>query len=441
MADLTADVLVIGAGAAGLAAAAQLARSRRSVVVLEARDRIGGRCYTRHEPGLAIPVELGAEFIHGRSAPIFALLKKAGMAALDSSGSHWVASDGELRARDNLFPEIRRAMGKPNTLRTKDVSFEDFLAKNLRQKLSANALAFARVLVESYDAADRTRISALEVVDEWTQGGGADSPSFRPLGGYGVLLASIVDALAQSKVRVQLQSIVEAVRWKRGRVEMTGTFLGTPFHASASRAIITLPLGVLKLARGAPHAVHFAPALKEKRAALRNLGAGSAVKVALQFRSAFWEKLDRGRYRDVAFFHSACADFRTFWTALPVRTPLLTAWAGGPRARRLSAGGTPEMIRLSLASLESLFGKRANVKAQFVGALVHDWQRDPYCYGAYSHVKTGGQGARETLARPLRDTLYFAGEATDLSGEAATVGGALQSGIRAARELMRQLRH
>ena len=81
MAELNAEVLIIGAGAAGLAAAAELARSRRSVVVLEARDRIGGRCYTRQEPGLPIPVELGAEFIHGRSPPIFALLKKAGIAA------------------------------------------------------------------------------------------------------------------------------------------------------------------------------------------------------------------------------------------------------------------------------------------------------------------------------------------------------------------------
>src|SRR5712675_2321601 len=135
MADLTAEVLVIGAGAAGLAAAAELARSRRSVVVLEASDRIGGRCYTRHETGLAIPVELGAEFIHGRSAPIFALLKKAGIAALDSSGRHWVESDGELRARDNLFPQIKRAMRKSNTLHAQDVSFEDFLAKDLRPKL------------------------------------------------------------------------------------------------------------------------------------------------------------------------------------------------------------------------------------------------------------------------------------------------------------------
>jgi monoamine oxidase len=98
------------------------------------------------------------------------------------------------------------------------------------------------------------------------------------------------------------------------------------------------------------------------------------------------------------------------------------------------------MIRLSLASLESLFGRRANVKAQFVGAFVHDWERDPYCHGAYSHVTVGGQGARETLAQPLRATLYFAGEAADLSGEATTVGGALKSGIRAARELMREHR-
>jgi len=440
MAELNAEVLIIGAGAAGLAAAAELARSRRSVVVLEARDRIGGRCYTRQEPGLPIPVELGAEFIHGRSPPIFALLKKAGIAALDSSGTHWVESDGELRARDNLFPQIKRAMRKPNTLHAQDVSFEDFLAKNLRPKLSADALAFARMLVEGYDAADRTRISALEVVNEWTQGGGADIPSFRPLGGYGALLGSLVDALAGSPVRVQLQRVVKRVRWKRGRVEVMGTFLGTPFYANAARAIITLPIGVLQLGRGAPHSVQFAPALKEKRAALRHLGAGSVVKVVLQFRNAFWEKLERGRYRDVAFFHSDCADFRTFWTALPVRAPLLTAWAGGPRARRLSAGGMPEMIRLSLASLESLFGRRAHVNAQFVNAFVHDWQRDPYCQGAYSHVTVGGQGAREILAWPLRATLYFAGEAADLSGEASTVGGALKSGIRAARELMRQHR-
>jgi monoamine oxidase len=329
-------------------------------------------------------------------------------------------------------------MRKPNTLRTKDVSFEKFLTQYLRLHLSGDALAFARRLVEGYDAADPARISAREVVREWSGGGAADSPSFRPLGGYGALLASLAGALTQREdARVYLRSVVRTVRWKRGRVDVKGTFAGEPFHASAPRAVITLPLGVLQLARGVPHAVHFVPALSEKRAALRRLGAGSAVKIVLRFRTPFWEALDRGRYRDAAFFHSASAAFPTFWTALPVRAPLIVAWAGGPRARRLAAGGTQGMIRQALASFQSIFGKRADVEADLLGASVHDWERDPYCCGAYSHVMVGGQGAREILARPLRDTLYFAGEAADLWGEAGTVGGALQSGTRAARELMR----
>jgi len=108
--------------------------------------------------------------------------------------------------------------------------------------------------------------------------------------------ASLAGALTQREdARVYLRSVVRTVRWKRGRVDVRGTFAGEPFQASASRAVITLPLGVLQLARGVPHAVHFAPALSEKRAALRSLGAGSAVKIVLRFRTPFWEALDRSR--------------------------------------------------------------------------------------------------------------------------------------------------
>ena len=130
----------------------------------------------------------------------------------------------------------------------------------------------------------------------------------------------------------------------------------------------------------------------------------------------------------------------TFWTSLPLRTAVLTAWAGGPRARRLYAAGEAATIRRCLESLESIFGKRAGVRAQFAGAWRHDWERDPYCHGAYSFVCAKGQGARASLARPLRGTLYFAGEATDVSGEAGTVAGALQSGARAAREVLENAR-
>ena len=117
-------------------------------------------------------------------------------------------------------------------------------------------------------------------------------------------------------------------------------------HArSALVAIITLPLGVLQYAPGVRGAVQFRPALGEKKEALRRLASGPVLKVAMRFRSAFWEEIDHGRYRDFSFFHSPRAAFPTFWTALPARAPLLIAWAGGPKAARLTGSGKREIIR------------------------------------------------------------------------------------------------
>jgi len=126
---------------------------------------------------------------------------------------------------------------------------------------------------------------------------------------------------------------------------------------------------------------------------------------------------------------------------MPLRAPLLNAWLGGPDAARLSEESDSEIIRTALASLASVFGGRSHVnKLQLEAAHVHNWQRDPFSRGAYSYVSVGNNEARRTLAAPLQETLFFAGEATDTEGEAATVTGALQSGARAARELNDTLR-
>jgi monoamine oxidase len=169
---------------------------------------------------------------------------------------------------------------------------------------------------------------------------------------------------------------------------------------------------------------------------LKRLAAGPVIKVLLRFRSAFWEKLDRGRYARAAFFHSPGAVFPTFWTTLPVRTPLLVAWAAGPKAERLAGANADRLIGEALASLRSIFGEATGAERTLEGAWVHDWQADPYARGAYSYVTTGGEGAREALAAPLSDTLFFAGEAADTAGDAGTVAGALRSGVRAAREVL-----
>lgn len=431
------DVVIIGAGAAGLAAAAELARSGRSVLVLEARDRIGGRVWTRCEPALSVPIELGAEFIHGRPAATFSLLRKASVTAVDAPIVRMAVKRGRLEPRaDAVFAEVQRVLRQQiGALKSKDVSFATFLAR-ARHALSGEARAFARMRVRGYDAADPARVSARAIAEEWAGESSNESGHFRPRGGYGLPLASLADALG-SNVRLRLRSIVGTVRWKRGSVEVAGTTLGKPFRATANRAIVTLPLGVLQLPPGAPGAVRFTPPLKEKAPALKRLASGPVLKVALQFRTAFWEELDQARYRHISFFHTPRAVFPTFWTALPARAPLLIAWAGGPKAARLTGAGTPDIIRKAVTSLKSVFGKRVDMDDQLAAAWFHDWQQDPFARGAYSYAKVGGTGARLALAAPLQDALFFAGEATDFEGEHGTVAGALQSGIRAAREVLK----
>ncbi len=396
------DVIVIGAGAAGLAAAAALTRAGGSVLIVEARDRIGGRCDTRRLPGIAAPVELGAEFIHGRPEATFSLLKKASATAVDTTRTQRVLFDGKLRAVD-VFAEARKAMRRKPAA---DVSFRKFLSD---QRLPPLTHALATMMVQGFDAADPRDASAQALVEEWSTA--LTASHMRPQGGYLPLLQTL-------NVPVQLETVVREVRWSRGSVELEGTFRGEAWSARAPRAVITLPLGVLQSG-----AVRFSPELKKP---LDKLASGPVIRVAMAFKDAFWERSHPG----VAFFHNPKAPFPTFWTPLPMHAPLLTAWAGGPKAARLTGSPEERLVAAALKSVRSVMRS----KEEPISVLVHDWQADPYARGGYSYLKVGGAGAREMLRKSLEETLYFAGEATHAE-EAGTVGGALASGIRAAREI------
>jgi len=431
------DVIVIGAGAAGLMAAAVLAQAGRTVSLVEARDRIGGRIWTRAEPDLRTPVELGAEFIHGHGAITHALLAKVGATATEISDGHCTLREGELQPGSGFFPQILHAIRATDILSKEDMSFDAFLDQHLAHLLSPEERQYARMMAEGFDAADTARASARAIIAEWTGDTLGSAPQSRPEGGYGSLLAALAPAL-HSNIRLQLQSPVECVRWSKGSVQVAGRFMGAPFEVHGSRAIITVPLGVLQQAPSAAGAVRFTPALRAKSAALTVLASGPVVKIMLRFVAPFWESLHEGRYRDVSFFHSSEAPFRTFWTTAPARAPLLVAWAGGPRAQRLSCGLSPaDMARTAVTSLQALFGKGVDVAGQLQGYYYHDWQQDPFARGAYSYVTVGGSDARQTLAQPIDDTLFFAGEATDTEDEAGTVTGALQSALRAAHEVLK----
>jgi monoamine oxidase len=433
------DVIVIGAGAAGLAAAAALAGSGRSVLLLEARDRIGGRIWTRFEPALAAPVELGAEFIHGDSPETAQLLRAGGSAALDISGEYWSLIDGRLQQRtESLLDKVRAALEAADVLSQPDMSLEAFLAGDQGRALPEEARAMARAFVSGFDAADPQVVSLHSVAEEWRRGGMLDSSQSRPLGGYHTALLALRARLDGGGVRLQLQTVVTAVRWSDRTVEIDGLRLGQPFGATARKAIITVPIGVLKAPAGAPGAISFVPGLDTKQAALSQLLSGPVLKVALYFRRPFWKELDGGRYAEASFFQAPGKPFPTFWTTLPVGSPLLNAWTGGPSAARLAELSDDEIVRQAMDCVSSVFSGGDGV-SELQAAYVHNWERDAYARGAYSYVAAGGGNSRQELATPLGGTLFFGGEATDTTGEATTVTGALRSGARAALEVSRHL--
>ena len=353
-------------------------------------------------PGIGAPVELGAEFLHGEARATHALLRGAHRAAVDSVRVQRSLVGGRLRPM-NAFVEARRAT--QGVRLDRDVSFERLLSQ---RNIPERTRTFARMMVEGFDAADPRRVSARSIIEEWGEGGELGHSQPRPQGGYGPLLDWLGASLVRRGVRLRLGSPVRNLKWQRGAVAAN--------DVKAKRAVITLPLGLIHL--------------KEKRDALRKLAAGPVIRVALAFDEEFW----RRRAPDVAFFHVPGAAFPTFWTPLPMRAPLLTAWAGGPKAARLTGKPSKKLVEVALQTVSRVFGRLPPL----VGAYAQDWHADPWSRGGYSYLLVGGEGAREELAAPVKDTLFFAGEATN-SEEAGTVSGALSSGQRAAKEVLDSL--
>lgn len=431
-----ADVIVIGAGAAGLAAARRLARRSVRVVVLEARDRAGGRVWSRPIARSATPAELGAEFIHGRGGPTTRLLREAGMAAVDVGDAGWACSkDGELRREERDLSSAVAIFEAARAL-PDDESVDCFLHRFEQDEATRETARAARAFVEGFEAADPAIASARAIASEVRSG--VDLAIARPLGGYGPMVEHLRNACAAARVQLCLSTVVRRVSWRRGAVAVDTSCCGGPqvFHARA--AILTLPVGVLRH-RGDETAVAFDPPLPSaKTEALSGIEMGHAMKVALWFRTAFWARIRSGRYRGAAFFRCERQPFPVYWTQAPP-SGLVVAWAGGPRATALRALPDADLIERALNGFGALFGGPGLVRREFEGGLTHDWSGDPFCRGAYSYVAVGGGDARAALAAPVDDTLFFAGEATSTDGQSGTVNGALETGERAAAEAVEAL--
>jgi hypothetical protein len=422
------DVVVIGAGAAGLAAAARLAEAGRSVLLLDARDRVGGRIYTRHEPGLAAPLELGAEFIHGLAPATRQWAQKAGQPVHEVPDSHWRWQNGTLSQQGSFFDDVQRAFRGNRERATDDISFARVIDVVLKDEIPAHARALALTMAEGFDAADTKRASARAIVQEWTNESLVDAAQGRPEAGYSAVLAEVARALPASLCKVQLQTVVHKVSWERGSVEVEGRFLGTPCVAIAPRAIVTVPLGVLQAGAGEAGHIAFEPALAMKEGALRGLVSGPVIKLLLRFRSAFWEQIDGGRFRDAMFFHAEGQPFRTFWTSLPARAA--ARCVGRPRVWLESEG---ELLNRATGAEVSL-PCSASTGTSPMSSAQCCWQATPVRARRIPTTWGLAGASRTELAASVEGTLFFAGEATNDAGEAA-VTGALRSGA-GAREIV-----
>lgn len=432
-----ADVVVLGAGVAGLAAARALSQAGRSVVVVEARPRIGGRIFTRHESGWPLPVELGAEFLHGAAEATREVAQAASARVVELPDTHVWAERGRLRPMDKMWEGVAALLKRARRLR-RDAPFAAWMA---RQKAPADVRRSARLFVEGYSAGAAARTSAMWMGDGAE--GVEDMRQYRMESGYDVIARWLRAGLDAERTEVRLGTTATAIDWSRGavRVHLRSATGRTLPAVTARAAVVTLPIGVLK----APDGPEFRPRVPGLSAVLSRLEPGAVRKVLLRFREAFWEeegffesRLPRGARdlaRTVSFLHHAAGAFPTWWTAAPRQVPVLTAWAGGPAAQALANLAEPAIADRALDALSRMVGvPRARLDLQLEGWATHDWQEDPFSRGAYTYVAVGGREAPTRLARPVRGTLFFAGEATS-EDETGTVAGAIASGLGAARKL------
>jgi monoamine oxidase len=445
------DVIVIGAGVAGMSAAIGLSRTGVSVTIVEARDRIGGRVFTLLDPKLNVPVELGAEFIHGRPREILDLLEPRKIPITEVDGDTWCVEDGRLSPCD-FFSDIDKILQKMKSQTGKeDQSFSEFLAEHDvelgHSPESERAKKWTTSYVSGFNAADPALVSVKWLVEgmlaeEKIEGDRA----FHSPHGYTDLIEIFRKLLQDNNIDVQTNTVVETVQWSSGGVEVSAICPNGTAKLSAACALITVPLGVLQAREDENGAIRFNPELpSEKQDAIRNIMMGKVIRVTLRFRERFWDDLPKYREKnsrsmsDMSFLLSHDDWFPTWWTTAPKKLPIVVGWAPFHCAMRLSGQSEDYVVQQSIQALHRLLGVSTEELNRFLEhAYFHDWQSDPFARGAYSYGKAGYSVAQQALAAPVGNTLFFAGEATDIAGHNGTVHGAIASGLRAVREIIQQ---
>jgi monoamine oxidase len=415
------DTIVIGAGAAGLFAARELTRAGKRVVVLEARHRVGGRMHTELDSRIGLPIELGAEFVHGDAPVTTRLLDEARLATVPVLGRHYRSDHGELSPQGPIWERMGRVFAHMSRTRKEDRSLQDFLDEHPGGARLRDERELARGFVQGFDGADPSLISERSLAQQGNPTEGA-AEARRIVNGYAALVVHLEREVAGL---IRLETVARRVVWTAGDVRVIDA---TGAEHRARSVVVTVPLPILK-----EGLLRFDPPIPTIDSATRLLLMGHVLHVALVVRERFWEK----KAKELRFVHTPTRPFTVWWTQHPLTVPLITGWTGGSPALALLREEKVE--EAALAELAHAFGmRRARAEALVESMHWHDWSRDEHTRGAYSYAAVGGAHAPRTLARQTAGTVFLAGEATSLSS-GGTVEGALESAARAVKSVLRAL--
>jgi len=430
------DIIIIGAGAAGLMAARQLGREGKQVFLIEARERIGGRIHTFHPPDFALPLELGAEFVHGDLTETMRCLDEYGIPYAQQEGQAWQVRDEGLEKDKEMIDQHRGKLRKELDALKQDMSIEQFLDTHFAGREYAELRQEVRRFVQGYDAADPARCSTFSFRDEWSDV--EKWEQYRIEGGYERLVHALQEESAQLGSILHLDTMVKTIRWKKGEVT---AITQDERKFQAPKLLLTVPLGVWQAACGSKSELCFEPALPEKTAAAAQLGYGCVIKIHLQFSEAFWKNEDvkdrLGRKLDDLGFIFSEEAVPTWWTQGPDAPPLLCGWLSGPPAQALSGAHDLLFLDLALTSLTAIFKEnKSALRDRLQAWKISDWGADPFARGAYSYATVNADQHIETLRKNVEETLFFAGEALDNEAGTGTVEAALRSGRKTAEEIL-----
>ncbi|WKZ38001.1 MAG: FAD-dependent oxidoreductase [Anaerolineales bacterium] len=417
----SADVLVLGAGIAGFAAARALNDKGLRVIILEARDRVGGRMWT--DSSLGLPLDLGASWIHGVNGnPITELAKQFGAKTVrtdDENGAVFNAdgsemSDMEWSRIEALFESTYEEVAEMQEDTDDDMSlqqaFDHVVAQRNLSTAELRGLNYYAHLATALEyGADPKDLSLWE----WDQDEEFGGEEVILPGGYN----QITDGLARG-LDIRLGTVVKTVRYGEAGVKVE-TSVG---DFAADKAVVTFPLGVLKQA-----SIKFEPPLPEsKQDAIERLGMGVLNKVYLKFPEVFWDE----DVETISYVGERLGEWCDWMSFVPFTgAPVLMAFHGGEKGFALEDLSDDEIRAEAMATLRVMFGNNIPEPERM---LVTRWGKDPFAFGAYSHIPPFASGDDyDALFAPVENVLFFAGEATSRKYP-GTVHGAYLSGIAAA---------